>query len=299
MTGCDMERDEYLAAEFEQHRDRLKAVAYGLLGSISEAEDAVQESWLRLQRSDDEGIENLGGWLTTAVARVSLDVLRARRARREDPLEEGRLPEPLVAREGELDPQHEAMLAEGVGMALLVVLEALAPAERLAFVLHDMFSVPFSQIATVVGRSPEASRQLASRARRRVRGTAPVPDPDPGLQREVADAFLAAARDGRFEDLVALLDPEVVLRVDDGDGAGPRIVRGAEAVAKQAFGYAPVASLAQPALVNGVAGFVAVSSDGAPISVAALTVADGKVLALDILIDAERLAGLDLSGFAA
>jgi RNA polymerase sigma factor (sigma-70 family) len=293
-----MERDEYLAGEFEQHRDHLKAVAYRMLGSVQEAEDAVQESWLRLHRTDGEGIENLGGWLTTAVARVALDMLRARRARRDDPFEEGRLPEPLVAREGELDPEHETMLADSVGLALLVVLETLTPAERLAFVLHDMFSVSFSEIATIMGRSPEASRQLASRARRRVRGSAPVPDPDMRRQREVVDAYLAAAREGRFEDLVALLDPDVVLRVDSGARIAPRTVRGAEEVAKQAFTNAPLASLAQPALVNGVAGFV-VARDGAPFAVAAVTVADGKVVALDILADPERLANLDLSDFGA
>jgi RNA polymerase sigma factor (sigma-70 family) len=291
-----MERDEYLATEFEEHRDHLKAVAYRMLGSVSEAEDAVQETWLRLHRSDDEAIENLGGWLTVAVARVALDMLRARQARRDDPFEEGRLPEPLVAREGELDPEHEAMLADSVGLALLVVLETLTPAERLAFVLHDMFSVPFSEIAAIVGRSPEAARQLASRARRRVRGSAPVPDPDLRRQREVVDAYLAAAREGRFEDLVALLDPEVVLRADSGAGIPPLVVRGAEAVARQAFANAPLASFAHPALVNGVAGFV-VARDGTPISVAAFTVADGRVVALDILADRERLARLDLSDF--
>jgi RNA polymerase sigma factor (sigma-70 family) len=286
-----MERDEYLAGQFEEHRDHLKAVAYRMLGSVPEAEDAVQESWLRLHRSDDEGIENLGGWLTAAVARVSLDMLRARRARRDDPFEEGRLPELLVARDGELDPEHEALVADSVGLALLVVLETLTPAERLAFVLHDMFSVPFSEIATIVGRSPEASRQLASRARRRVRGAAPVPDPDLRRQREVVDAFLAAARDGRFEDLVALLDPDVVLRVDSGASSAPRTVLGAEEVARHAFTNAPLASLAQPALVSGVAGFVVVR-DGAPISVAALTVADGRIVRMDVLTDPERLTGL-------
>jgi len=291
-----MERDEYLADKFEQHREHLKAVAYRMLGSVPEAEDAVQEAWLRLHRTDDEGIENLGGWLTSAVARVSLDMLRARRARRADPLEETRLPEPLIVREGELDPEHEAMLADSVGLALLVVLETLTPSERLAFVLHDMFSVPFSEIAAIVGRSPEASRQLASRARRRVRGSAPVPDPDLRRQREVVDAYLAAARDGRFEDLVALLDPEVVLRVDRGAGVAPTILRGADVVAGQAFANAPLASFAQPAVVNGVAGFV-VARDGAPFAVAALTVADGKVVEMDILADPERLANLDLSDF--
>lgn len=291
-----MERGECLADRFEAHSDRLKAVAYRMLGSVPEAEDAVQESWLRLQRTDEGGIENLGGWLTSVVARVSLDMLRARGARREDHLEEGRLPEPLVARAGELDPEHEAMLADSVGLALLVVLETLTPAERLAFVLHDMFSVPFSEIATIVERSPEASRQLASRARRRVRGSAPVLDPDLRRQREVVDAFLAAARDGRFEDLVAVLAPDVVLREDTGARAGLRTVSGAGKVATQAFSNASRASLAQPALVNGVAGFVA-TRDGAPIAVAALSVADGRIVAMDILADPERLANLDLSDF--
>jgi RNA polymerase sigma factor (sigma-70 family) len=297
MERRDMERDEYLATEFEKHRDHLKGVAYRMLGSMPEAEDAVQEAWLRLHRSDDAAIENLGGWLTTAVARVSLDMLRARRARRHDPLDEARLPEPLVAREGELDPEHEALLADSVGLALLVVLETLTPAERLAFVLHDMFSVPFSEIAAIVGRSPEAARQLASRARRRVRGSAPVPDPDLRRQREVVDAFLAAARDGRFEDLVALLDPDVVLRVEGGAEIGSRTVRGAAEVGRQAFANGgPLAPFAQPALVNGVAGFV-VARDGAPIAVAALAVADGKIVEMDILADPERLANLDLSDF--
>jgi RNA polymerase sigma-70 factor (ECF subfamily) len=291
-----MERDDYLADKFEEHRDHLKAVAYRMLGSVPEAEDAVQESWLRLHRSDDDGIENLGGWLTTAVARVALDMLRARRARRDDPFEEERLPEPVVTRHEELDPEHETMLADSVGLALLVVLETLTPAERLAFVLHDMFSVPFSEISTIVGRSPEASRQLASRARRRVRGSAPVPDPDLRRQREVVDAWLAAARDGRFEDLVALLDPDVVLRADTGEGIAPTIVRGREAVARQAFANAARAAFAQPALVNGVAGFV-VARDGAPIAVAAFSVAGGRVVQLDILGDPERLAKLDLSDF--
>ena len=294
-----MERDDYLAGQFEEHRDHLKGVAYRMLGSVPEAEDAVQEAWLRLHRTDDEGIENLGGWLTAAVARVSLDMLRARRIRRHDPLEEGRLPEPLVAREGDLDPEHEALLADSVGLALLVVLETLTPAERLAFVLHDMFSVPFSEIGEIVGRSPEASRQLASRARRRVRGSAPVPDPDLRRQREVVDAFLAAAREGRFDDLVAVLDPDIVLRVDGGEALGTRIVRGASDVAKQAFtNGGPLARFAQPAVVNGVAGFV-VARDGAPIAVAALSVADGKVVEMDILADPERLAKLDLSDFIA
>jgi len=223
-------------------------------------------------------------------------MLRARRARRDDPFEEGRLPEPVVAPEGELDPEHEAMLADSVGLALLVVLETLSPAERLAFVLHDMFSVPFSEIGAIMGRSPDAARQLASRARRRVRGSAPVPDPDLRRQREVVDAYLAAARNGRFDDLVALLDPDIVLRVDQGVGVAPLVIRGAEGVARQALSGAPLGAVAHPARVNGVAGWL-VTSDGAPIAVAAFTVADGKVVELDILADRERLARLDLSEF--
>ena len=291
-----MERDEHLAGEFEEHRDHLKAVAYRMLGSVTEAEDAVQEAWLRLQRSDDDRIMNLGGWLTTAVARVSLDMLRARRTRSHDPFEEGRMPDPLVESYGDLDPEHEAVLADSVGLAVLVVLETLTPAERLAFVLHDMFSVPFGEIAVIVGRSPEASRQLASRARRRVRGSAPVPDQDLRRRREVSDAFLAASRDGRFEDLLALLDPDVVLRVDEGDGVAPRTVHGAKAVSRQAFANAPLAEFARPALVNGDPGGVVVQ-DGVATAIVALTVADGRIVAMDILADPRRLANLDLSEF--
>ncbi|HEX5781078.1 MAG TPA: sigma-70 family RNA polymerase sigma factor [Solirubrobacteraceae bacterium] len=291
-----MERDEHLAGEFEEHRDHLKAVAYRMLGSVTEAEDAVQEAWLRLQRADDDRIMNLGGWLTTAVARVSLDMLRARRTKSLDPFEEGRMPDPLVESYGDLDPEHEAVLADSVGLAVLVVLETLTPAERLAFVLHDMFSVPFGEIAEIVGRSPEASRQLASRARRRVRGSAPVPDRDLRRRREVSDAFLAASRDGRFEDLLALLDPDVVLRVDEGDGIAPRIVHGAEAVSRQAFAHRPLARFSRPALVNGDPGGVVVQ-DGVATAIVALTVADGRIVAMDILADPRRLANLDLSEF--
>lgn len=293
-----MERDERLASEFEQHRGHLKAVAYRMLGSIAEAEDAVQEAWLRLHRTERDAIENLGGWLTVTVARVSLDMLRARRVGHDDPFQEGRLPEPLITREEDLDPEHEVLLADAVGLALLVVLETLTPAERLAFVLHDMFSVPFSEIAAIVDRSPEASRQLASRARRRVRGSAPLADPDRRRQREVVDAFLSAARDGRFEDLVAVLDPDVVLHVHSGGGLAPRTVRGADLVGRQAFTNAPLAVLAQPVLVNGIAGFV-VASDEAPLAVAALSVANGRVVQMDILADPERLAKLDLADHGA
>jgi RNA polymerase sigma factor (sigma-70 family) len=289
-----MERDEYLAGLFEEHRDHLKAVAYRMLGSLTEAEDAVQEAWLRLQRTDDGGIANLGGWLTTAVARVSLDMLRARRAKAAPIEEEWHMPDPLIERDSELDPEHEALLADSVGLALLVVLETLTPAERLAFVLHDMFAVPFGEIADIVGRSPEASRQLASRARRRVRGSAPASGRSLRRRREVGQAFMAASRDGRFEDLLALLDPDVVLRVDD--GAAPRIVHGADAVSQQAFAHSPLAEFARPAVVNGGPGGVVVQ-DGVALSVVALTVADGRIVAMDILADPQRLALLDLSGF--
>jgi RNA polymerase sigma factor (sigma-70 family) len=289
-----MERDQYLADRFEEHRDHLKGVAYRMLGSLTEAEDAVQEAWLRLQRTDDGGIGNLGGWLTTAVARVSLDMLRARRAKAAEPIgEDWRMPDPLIERESELDPEHEALLADSVGLALLVVLETLTPAERLAFVLHDMFAVPFGEIADIVGRSPEASRQLASRARRRVRGSA-APDGSVRRRREVGDAFMAASRDGRFEDLLALLDPDVVLRVDDGTAL--RIVQGAEAVSQQAFAHSRLAEFARPAVVNGGPGGVVVQ-DGVAVSVVALTVADGRIVAMDILADPQRLAQLDLSEF--
>jgi RNA polymerase sigma factor (sigma-70 family) len=290
-----MERDEYLADLFEEHRDHLKAVAYRMLGSLTEAEDAVQEAWLRLQRTGDGGIANLGGWLKTAVARVSLDMLRARRAKPGAPSEEDwRMPDPLIERDSELDPEHEALLADSVGLALLVVLETLTPAERLAFVLHDMFAMPFAEIADIVGRSPEASRQLASRARRRVRGSAPAPDGSLRRRREVGDAFMAASRDGRFEDLLALLDPDVVLRVDD--GAAARIVHGAGAVSQQAFAHSHLAEFARPAVVNGGPGGVVVQ-DGVAVSVVALTVADGRIVAMDILADPQRLALLDLSEF--
>jgi len=290
-----MERDEYLAGEFEEHRDHLEAVAYRMLGSLSEAEDAVQEAWLRLQRSDEHGIANLGGWLTTVVSRVSLDMLRSRRAKGAAAFDESRLPDPLIEPAGALDPEQEAELADSVGLALLVVLETLTPAERLAFVLHDMFSVPFDDIAEIVGRTPEASRQLASRARRRVRGSAPAPDGSPRRRQEVGDAFMAASREGRFEDLLALLDPDVVLRVDEGAGA-LRVVRGAGAVSQQASANAHRAEFVRPAMVNGGPGGVVVE-DGVAVSVVALTVADGRIVAMDILADPRRLAQLDLAEF--
>ena len=274
----------------------LRAVAYRMLGSLSEADDAVQEAWLRLSRSDTGGVENLGGWLTTVVARVCLDMLRSRKLRREESLGP-HLPEPILSREDGVDPEHEALLADSVGLALLVVLETLPPAERLAFVLHDMFAVPFDEIAPIVGRSPIAARQLASRAHRRVQGAAVVPDADLSRQREVADAFLSAAREGDFDALLAVLDPDVVLRADIGAGrAGvPRVIHGAQTVARQALAFARLAGLARPVLVNGAPGIVASLPDGRPISVMGFTVAQGKIVEIDILADPARLRQMDLT----
>jgi RNA polymerase sigma factor (sigma-70 family) len=286
---------EYLAGQFEAHRTHLRTVAYRMLGSVSEADDAVQESWLRLSRSQTAEIENLGGWLTTVVARVSLDMLRARKSRREEPLGP-HVPEPIVSREDGVDPEHEALLADSVGLALLVVLETLDPAERLAFVLHDMFGVPFDEIGPIVERSPVAARKLASRARQRVRGATPAPDADLARQREVVDAFLAAARDGDFDALLGLLDPDIVLRVDRGAlpvGASMEI-RGAGAVAEQLRGGARLAGFARPALVNGVAGLV-VAPRGRPLAVAGFTVVDGRIAEIDVLADPARVRQLDLA----
>jgi RNA polymerase sigma-70 factor, ECF subfamily len=290
-----MDQREYLADAFEANRVHLRAVAYRMLGSVSEADDAVQEAWLRLNRSDAAAIENLGGWLTTVVARVSLDMLRSRASRREQPLGV-HVPEPIVSREDGLDPEQEALLADSVGLALLVVLETLSPSERLAFVLHDMFAVPFDEIAPIVGRSSTAARQLASRARRRVRGAAPVQDADLVHQRRVVDAFLAAARGGDFDALLEVLDPEVVLRVDRGAlrAAGSREFRGAPAVAEQVHTFARLARFARPALVNGAAGFV-VSRPGRPLAVAGFTIARGRIVEIDLLADPARLRALDLT----
>jgi RNA polymerase sigma factor (sigma-70 family) len=286
---------EWLADRFEANRTHLRAVAYRMLGSLSEADDAVQETWLRLSRSDTTGVENLGGWLTTVVARVSLDMLRSRRSRREEPFGP-HVPEPIVSRENGVDPEHEALLADSVGLALLVVLETLAPAERLAFVLHDMFGVPFEEIAPLVDRSPVAARQLASRARRRVRGAAPASDVDVARQREVVNAFVAAAREGDLDALVALLHPDVVLRIDRGAvrTRPSREVRGARAVARQASTFARLARLTRPALVNGAAGFV-VAQGGRPVAVAGFTVPGGRIVEIDLLADPDRLRELDLS----
>jgi RNA polymerase sigma factor (sigma-70 family) len=288
-----MDQRDWLAERFEDHRTHLRAVAYRMLGSLSEADDAVQEAWLRLSRSDADQIENLDGWLTTVVARVSLNMLRSRRTRREEPLGV-HIPDPIIDRADGTDPEHEALLADSVGLALLVVLETLSPAERLAFVLHDMFAVPFDEIASIVDRSPEATRQLASRARRRVQGERTIPDPDLDRQREVVDAFLAASREGDFEALVAVLDPEVVVRQDFGGGKTQE-VRGAEAVAGQAQMFSRLSLVTHHALVNGAVGLVSTRDDGSPFSVGAITVRDGKIVEMDWLADPERLARLDLT----
>jgi len=274
--------------EFEQHRAHLQAVAYRMLGSASEAEDAVQETWLRVARSDTDAIDNLAGWLTTVVARICLNMLRSRTARREQPLD-AHLPDPIVSAEGDLQPEDEALLADSVGLALQVVLESLSPAERIAFVLHDMFEMPFDEIASIAGRTTEATRQLASRARRRVKSIDP-PDPDLALQRRVVDAFYAAARAGQMEALVAVLDPDVVPRTDFGGRtpAVPTEVRGAAAVAEQAkIGAFPRAEIV-PALVNGAAGAL-ITIRGRPFALMAFTVSGGKIAAIDVIVDADRI----------
>ena len=285
-----MDENEWLAERFEEPRARLRAVAYRMLGSLSDADDAVQDTWLRLSRTGASEVENLGGWLTTIVARVCLNMLRARNTRREESLDV-RLPDPVIRPEGMLQPDEQTLLADSVGLALLVVLDTLSPAERLAFVLHDMFELPFEEIAPMVGRSPAAARQLASRARRRVRGAAvPAPDPDLARQRVVVDAFFQAARGGDFDALVAVLHPEVVLRSDFGARrpAAPRVVRGAAAVAGQAvLGALPAAQL-HPALVNGAAGAV-VTVGGRPFAVLGFIVAEGRILEIDAIADPDRV----------
>jgi RNA polymerase sigma-70 factor, ECF subfamily len=290
-----MDDIDWLAERFDQNRSHLRSVAYRMLGSLSEADDAVQETWLRLSRADTSAVENLGGWLTTVTARVCLNRLRARQVRREEPLDP-HVPDPIVTRDGGLDPEDEALLADSVGLALLVVLETLTPAERLAFVLHDMFSVPFEEIATLVDRSPTAARQLASRARRRVQGAAPVPDSDLSRQRQVVDAFFAAARGGDFDALVAVLDPDIVLRSDGGPTrlGATVVVRGAENVARQALMFRRLSPYVRPALINGAAGVVVIR-DGQPISVMGFTVVGGRIVAIDALADPERLGQLDLT----
>jgi RNA polymerase sigma-70 factor, ECF subfamily len=290
-----MDEREWLAQRFEEHRSRLRAVAYRMLGSLVEADDAVQEAWLRLSRTDTSGVENLGGWLTTVVARVALNMLRARRLRREEPIGV-HVPEPIIDAAHSIDPEHEALLADSVGLALLVVLETLSPPERLAFVLHDMFAVPFENIAPIVDRSPEAARQLASRARRRIQGSAPFPDGDLTAQRAVIDAFQAAARNGDFDALVAVLDPDVVLRADSGAGpAGPSVeIRGATAVASRALTFSRLDLTQRPALINGAAGIVTLR-DGQPFAVMGVTVRGPRIVEIDILADPERLRRLDLT----
>jgi RNA polymerase sigma factor (sigma-70 family) len=287
-----MDTYEWLAEQFEAERPHLRAVAYRMLGSLSEADDAVQESWLHLNRSDTSGVENLGGWLTTVVARICLDMLRSRNSRREDPLESS-VSEPITSREGGIDPEQEALLADSVGLALLVVLDTLTPAERLAFVLHDIFAVPFDEIAPIVERSPTATRQLASRARRRVRGAAMVKDADLAYQREVVDAFLAASRAGDFDALLAVLDPDVVFRHDltTVPAGASREVRGALAVARQFSGRAQGG---RPALVNGSIGIV-VAQHGRLFLVLNLTITHGKIAEINVIADPARLRQLDLA----
>jgi RNA polymerase sigma factor (sigma-70 family) len=288
-----VDQQEWLARQFEDHRPRLHAVAYRMLGSLSEADDAVQDAWLRLNRADTSEVENLAAWLTTVVARVALNMLRTRSTRGEEPFDV-RVPDPIVDPAEGTDPEHEALLADSIGLALLVVLDTLTPAERLAFVLHDMFAVPFDEIAPIVERSPEATRQLASRARRRVRGAAPVPDADLTAQWEVVEAFLVAARDGDFAALVAVLDPGVVLRADGGITGPSTHVLGAEAVAGQALMWSRVDLTLRRALVNGAAGMVTFLH-GRPFSIAALTITSGKIAEIDFLADPERIAQLDLT----
>ncbi|MFL6029564.1 MAG: RNA polymerase sigma factor SigJ [Gaiellaceae bacterium] len=290
-----MNDQDWLADRFEANRSHLRGVAYRMLGSLSEADDAVQEAWIRLSRTDTSDVENLRAWLTTVVGRVCLNMLRSRRTRREASLET-HVPDPVVSPEGGLDPEQETLLGDSVGLALLVVLDALTPAERVAFVLHDVFAVPFDEIGPIVGRTSTATRQLASRARRRVQG-APVPDTDLEGQWAVADAFLAAARDGDFERLLAVLDPDVVVR-SDGGAARPSLisfVRGARAVAEQAWTFRQFAETASRVLVNGIPGGVAWAPDGSPFAVVALTVRRGRVVGIDVLADPDRLAQLDLS----
>jgi RNA polymerase sigma-70 factor (ECF subfamily) len=288
-----MDERAWLNERFEEHRTRLRAVAYRMLGSLSEADDAVQDAWLRVNRADTSRVENLAGWLTTVVARVCLNMLRTRQSRPVESLDV-HVPDPIIGRDDRGNPEQQALLADSVGLALLVVLDTLTQAERLAFVLHDMFAVPFEEIAPMIERSPAAARQLASRARRRVQGAAPAPDPDLAHQRAVVDAFFAAARDGDFDALVAVLDPDVVLRADGGTArTRPTVVlHGARAVAEQAATAKRLARFVRPALINGSAGAVVVVG-GRVFSVMGFTVAHGKVVAIDVLYDPDRLAGLD------
>ncbi|WNZ06311.1 RNA polymerase sigma factor SigJ [Streptomyces sp. 11x1] len=292
-----MREEKVLAERFEAERVRLRSVAYRMLGTIAEAEDAVQETWLKLSRSDVGEVRNLAAWLTTVVGRVCLDILRSRAARREDPLPEQdgrvRLPDPVISGLGAVDPEQEIMVADSVGIALMVVLETLSPAERLAFVLHDMFDVPFEDIASVLGRTPAATRQLASRARRRVQGAAPAADTDTARKREVVDAFLNASRGGDFEALMAILDPDVVACSDGGGQVASLLRRGAADVASQAVEFARFAQDARVVLVNGSPGVVSFAG-GRAISVLSFTVRGGRIAAMDVLTDPERLEALGL-----
>ncbi len=286
-----MQDDEFWAVQFEEHRPRLRAVAYRMLGSFAEAEDAVQEAWLRVSRASGDDVDNVGGWLTTIVSRQCLNMLRSRATRREDPLDV-RVPDPVVESGDAVDPAEQAALADSVGLALLVVLEALDPAERLAFVLHDTFAVPFEEIAAILGRTPAGARQLASRARRRVQGVSPAGKPDRARQREIVDAWLTAARGGDFQGLVALLHPDAVLLVDTGDAAS-KLVQGAAEISRQATTYRAAGLQARFAVVNGGPGIMS-TIDGRPASVLAFTVADGLIVEIDILADPHRLAALDI-----
>jgi len=289
-----MSERDYLAERFEQNRAHLRAVAYRMLGSSGEVDDAVQEAWLRLSRTDAASIDNLGGWLTTVVARVCLDMLRSRKSQREEPFTPD-APEPVATGASGTSPEHEALLANSVGLALLVVLDRLTPAERLAFVLHDMFATPFEEIATILGRSPTATRQLASRARRRVRGGADAPKPDLVRQREVVDAFLAALRGGDFEGLLAVLDPDLVVRADMPARPGaPSEIRGAAVYARQAVAFAQLARLAQPAVVNGSVGIV-MAPRGRLLRALRLTIVSGKITEIEVIANPARLGALDLS----
>jgi RNA polymerase sigma-70 factor (ECF subfamily) len=280
-----MGEHDVLAERFETHRPRLRAIAYQALGSVSEADDAVQEAWLRLSRADSGNIENLGGWLTTAVARVCLNMLASRR---EQPVGV-HLPEPAVSDADGTGPEAETLLADSIGPALLAILHTLAPAERVAFILHDIFAVPFDDIAAIVGRSPAAARQLASRARRRVQGVAPVPGSDLARQREITDAFLAAARNGDFGALLEILDPDVVVRSN-----GTEAVRGAAAAAGRAFPFTRVAQVAVPALINGAVGLV-MAADGRPITLVWFTITGTRIAAIDLTDDPRRIAEADLA----
>ncbi|GAA3230057.1 sigma-70 family RNA polymerase sigma factor [Actinocorallia longicatena] len=293
-----MSEENVLAGLFEEHRGRLRSIGYRMLGSVGEADDAVQETWLRLSRTGAGEIENLGGWLTTVMGRVCLNVLRSREQRREEPLEVS-MPDPIIGRDDGGHPEHEALLADSVGLALLVVLGTLAPAERVAFVLHDMFAVPFEEIAGLVERTPTATRQLASRARRRVREQAPAPDPDPVLQREVVAAFFAATRNGDLDALLAVLDPDVVLRSDGGTArpAQTVVLRGPGTVASQASRARTLAQYMHPALINGTPGAVVIIN-GRPFSIMAFSVVNGRILSIDVLADPDRLDALDLTAFA-